>query len=261
MTTNELFHRISHAEAWQQLSRATQTKYLFWIRLYTEFLCHHHVANLSAQEKISQFLIQHTMHHSGNTKRQAIAAIRWLYTHIVHDDISPPRVKTARRIPDQFSKEYMALELSKLPIRYQCMGWLFYGSGLTLHEAVTLKHEQIVASQIHLPGRTLPSPLCKQAIILYASLKQPEGYAFPSTRTPDKPMANTLFLHACRAHGVERRITPTALRANFILMAIESHGVPWTQAVTGLSSTRLAQYLEMIPPKVKSPLDVLGIYE
>lgn len=226
---------------------------------YTEFLCQQNVATLSVQEKISTFLVQHTKNHSANTTRQAIAAIRWLYTHILHEDMSPPRVKTARRIPDRFSKEYLALELSKLPIRYQFMGWVFYGSGLTLHEAITLKHEQIVASRIHLPGRTLPSPLCQQAIILYASLKQPDGYIFPSRRTPEKPMTNTLFLHACRTHDVERRITPRALRANFILMAIEHYGAAWTQAVTGLSSARLAQYLEMIPPKVKSPLDAWSI--
>ena len=156
---------------------------------------------------------------------------------------------------------YCKGQLSKLPIRYQFMGWLFYGSGLTLNETITLKHEQIAASQIHLAGRTIPIPLCKQAIILYASLKQPDGYVFPSKRTPDKPMTNTLFLHACRTHGVERRITPGALRANFILLAIESHGVPWTQAVTGLSTMRIGQYFKMIPPKTKSPLDVLGAFE
>ena len=258
MKTHELFQQISQADAWQQLSQATQTKYLVWIRRYTEFLRQDNVAALSAQEKISQFLIRHAMYRSSNTKRQAVAAITWVYRHILHEDIAPPRVKIPRSIPHLFSKQHVALELSKLPIRYQFMGWLCYGSGLTLHETVTLKHEQMISAQIHLPGRTLPSPLCRQAIMLYAALKQPDGYVFPSKRTPEKPMTNTLFLHACRSHGVERRITPGALRANFILMAIESHGIPWTQAVSGLSSTRLAQYIEMIPPKVKRPLDALG---
>lgn len=261
MNTQEFFQRVSQSDAWRQLSLATQTKYRFWIRQYTEFLCHHDVTKLSAQEKISRFLIQYTMESSANTKRQAIAAIRWVYVHILHEDISPPRVKTPRKLPPLFSKKEVALELSKLPIRYQFMGWLFYGSGLTLNETVTLKHEQMAASQIHLTGRTLPIPLCKQAIMLYASLKQPEGYVFPSQTTPDTPGTNTLFLHACRSHGVDRRITPGVLRANFILMALEKHGVPWTQAVTGLSNTRLSQYLEMLPPKSKSPLDVLGACE
>jgi site-specific recombinase XerD len=261
INTQEFFQRVSQADAWQQLRPATHTKYLFWFRQYTEFLCQHNLAALSTQEKISQFLIQETRQHSANTKRQAIAAIRWLYTHILHEDITPPRVKRPRTIPHIFSKEHVALELSKLPIRYQFMGWLFYGSGLTLNETVTLKHEQIAASQIHLAGRTIPIPLCRQAIMLYASLKQPEGYIFPSKTIPNKPGTNTLFLHACRSHGLDRQITPSVLRANFILLALQKNGLPWTQAVTGLSTMRIGQYVNMIPPTAMSPLDVLGTCE
>lgn len=261
MKTQEFFQRVSQSDAWQQLRPATHAKYLFWFRQYTEFLCQHNMAALSSQEKISQFLIQNTMQHSANTKRQAIAAIKWLYAHILHEDISPPRVKKSRRLPPLFSKQEVAFELSKLPIRYQFMGWLFYGSGLTLHETVTLKHEQIAASQIHLAGRTIPIPLCRQAIMLYASLKQPEGYVFPSKTTPDKPGTNTLFLHACRSCRVDRRITPGVLRANFILLALRKNGLPWTQAVTGLSPARIGQYFNMIPPQAKSPLDVFGACE
>jgi hypothetical protein len=79
-------------------------------------------ASLSAQEKISRFVIQNTMQRSANTKRQAISAIKWLYTHILHEDISPPRVKKPRKLPPLFSKKGVAFELSKLPIRYQFMG-------------------------------------------------------------------------------------------------------------------------------------------
>ena len=260
MDAQEFFHRVELSDAWRQLRPATQAKYHFWFRKYTEFLCRHTPGALSTQEKISQFLMQETMPLSANTKRQALSALRWLYAHILHENISPPRVKKARTLPPFFSKEEVAFELSKLPIRYQLMGWLFYGSGLTLNEAVTLKHELITASQVDLAGRTspIPIPLCKQAIVLYGSFKQPEGYVFPSKTTTDKPATNTLFLHACRSHGVDRRVTPGMLRANFILLALQKNGAPWTQAVTGLSAMRIAQYLKMLPPKVKSPLDVLG---
>ncbi|GAK55593.1 integron integrase [Candidatus Vecturithrix granuli] len=261
MTTQEFSRRLSQSDSWQQLRPATRAKYLYWFRCYMEFLRQNPVKNLSTQQKITRFLSQRLMESSANTKRQAIAAVAWLYTHILHKDISPPRVKKPRQLPLLFSKQETAFELSKLPIRYQFMGWLFYGSGLRLNETVLLKHEQIAGAQIHLAGRTLPIPLCRQAIMLYASLKQPEGYVFPAKTTPDKPGANTLFLHACRSHGVDRRITPGALRANFILLALEKNGIPWTQAVTGLSTMRINQYLKMIPPKAKSPLDVFGASE
>ncbi|MCP4401147.1 MAG: hypothetical protein GY801_28100 [bacterium] len=200
---------------------------------------------------------QNEMESAANAKRQATSAIKWMYTHVLHEDISPPRIRTSRTIPPVFNKEEVAFELSKLPIRYQLMGWLFYGSGLTLNETVTLKHEQIAASQIHLAGRTIAIPLCRQAIVLYASLKQPDGYVFPSKTTPDTPGTNTLFLHACRSHGVDRQLTPGVLRGNFILLALRKNGLPWTQAVTGLSHMRICQYAKMIPPKARSPLDVL----
>lgn len=261
MNTQEFFQRVYQSDVWQQLSQATQTKYLFWFRRYTEFLCQHNVAELSAQQKIIRFLSQDDMERAANTKRQATSAIKWVYKHVLHEDISPPRIRTSRPIPPVFSKERVAFELSKLPIRYHLMGWLFYGSGLTLNETVTLKHEQIVASYLHLAKRTIPIPLCRQAIMLYASLKQPEGYVFPSKTTPDKPGTNTLFLHACRSHGVDRQITPGVLRANFILLALQKNGSPWTQAVTGLSNMRICQYSKMIPPKAKSPLDILGAFE
>lgn len=261
MTTQEFFRRLSQSEAWQHLRPATHSKYLFWFRRYMAFLRQNPVEDLSAQQKMSRFLSQHLMESSANTKRQAVAAVTWLYKHLLHEEISPPRIKKARTLPPLFSKQEVALELSKLPLRYQFMGWLFYGSGLTLNETVTLKHEQIAGSQIHLAGRTTPIPFCRQANMLYASLKQPEGYVFPSKTKPDHPLTNTLFFHACRAHDVDRRITPGALRANFILLALQKYGVPWTQAVTGLSTMRISQYLTMIPPKAESPLDVSGIYE
>lgn len=258
MTTQEFFRRLSQSDAWQQLGPATHTKYLFWFRHYMEFLRQNPVEDLSTQQKIMQFLLQCLMENSAHTKRQAVAALTWLYKHILHEDISPPRVKKPQNLPPLFNKQEVAFELSKLPVRYQFMGWLFYGSGLTLSETITLKHEQIAASQIHLAKRTIPIPLCRQAIMLYASFKKPHGYVFPSKTTPDKPGANTLFLHACRSHGVDRRITPGTLRANFILMALQKNGTPWTQAATGLSTMRIGQYLKMILPKVKSPLDTLG---
>jgi hypothetical protein len=81
------------------------------------------VAALSAQEKVFRLLIQDTMQHSANTKRQAIADLKWLDAHILHEDISPPRVKKLRTLPPLFSKKEVAFEYSQLPISYQFMGW------------------------------------------------------------------------------------------------------------------------------------------
>ncbi len=71
------------------------------------------------------------MESAANTKRQATSAIKWVYTHVLHEDISPPRIRTSRTIPPVFNKEEVAFELSTLPIRYQLMGWLFYVTGLS----------------------------------------------------------------------------------------------------------------------------------
>lgn len=119
MTTQEFFQRLSQSDAWQQLGPATHTKYLFWFRRYMEFLRQNPVKDLSTQQKIMQFLLQRLMESSAHTKRQAIAALTWLYKHILHEDISLPRVKKPQKLPPLFSKQEVAFELSKLPVRHQ----------------------------------------------------------------------------------------------------------------------------------------------
>ncbi len=81
MNTQEFFQRVYQSDAWQQLRQATHTKYLFWFRRYTEFLCQHNVAELSAQQKIIRFLSQDDMESAANTKRQATSAIKWVSPH------------------------------------------------------------------------------------------------------------------------------------------------------------------------------------
>jgi hypothetical protein len=93
MTTQEFFRRLSQSDAWQQLGPATHTKYLFWFRHYMEFLRQNPVEDLSTQQKIMQFLLQCLMENSAHTKRQAVAALTWLYKHILHEEFSPPRVQ------------------------------------------------------------------------------------------------------------------------------------------------------------------------
>ncbi len=119
MATQEFFRRLSQSDAWQQLGPATHTKYQFWFRRYMEFLRQHPVEDLSTQQKIMQFLLQRLTKNSAHTKRQAVATLTWLYKHILHEDISPPRVKKPRNLPPLFNKQEVAFELSKLPVRHQ----------------------------------------------------------------------------------------------------------------------------------------------
>jgi site-specific recombinase XerD len=228
----QLLQKILQNEAWRDLSHATQTKYLFWIEKFCDFLQTKDVSNSSSLQKITEFLINEYQKSSANTKRQAMSALRWMYREIHGIELREFRIKKPYRLPERFVPEFVSDELTRLPVLYQFQGWLFYGSGLSLHEAVNLRHENISHKQINIDTRTIP--LCQKAAQLYKALKKSKGRIFPKT--------NTSFLQQCRRHKVDRRITPSALRANFILLAIQKNGLAWTQHATGLSDMRMQQY-------------------
>ena len=239
--------RLYETPSWRTLRPTTQQKYSFWVVRYAHFLREHTdtVTGFTPEQKAVAFLKDEYMESSSSTKRQALSAIRFFYRTVMNEQFTSTHIKKEYVLPETMPKQDILWELAKLPVNYHFMGWLFFGSGLSLSEAMSLRHENIKTGMVIVSGRQIP--LCNKSIPLYRNIKKRRGLVFPSKRKQGEPMTNTMFGHMCRKYGIDRRITPSMLRANFILIAIQMNGVEWTREMTGLSRERMKQYLSMMP--------------
>lgn len=247
---------LAQCYEWKSLQPKTRQCYSQWFDRYIKYL-QTKQTTVSPQTKITEFLMAYQDTAPG-TKRQAVSALRWMYKHILKKDIRPIRIQKSYALPDLLTKQEIAFELAKLPVKYQLLGWLFAGSGISLAEALALRHKKIhKGAYINCEERKFYIPLHQAAKQLYATLpnKISKDLIFTSRKQKDRPLAMNAFSAQCRRCGVDPRITPSTLRANFILAALEIHGVAWVKQATGLSKARLNQYLAMTPKTVKSPLD------
>lgn len=246
MNNIEFNQILEQSNVWHMLRPKTQQIYRKWFDRYIDFL-----QSVPSEDntsiKIMGFLLNYK-HFSPSTKQQAVSALRWMYQYILNEDIRPIHIKKAWILPERLTKHDIALELVKLPPKYQLLGWLFAGSGLKMSEALALRHKDIYMRQyIYCETRAFYNPLCLAAQQLYRALpnKTPENLIFPNQKRPNVQLSGNAFLAQCRRCHVDRRIIPSTLRANFILMALESHGEAWVQQATGLSTMRIKQYIAM----------------
>ena len=245
MKQEELNTLLENSQEWQKLSQATRRIYLSWLHRFSIFFHANQVNGDLPREKISLFLRENYRNASENTTRQGMSALSWFYANIMKTPVRPITIRRSFHLPERFTKKQIAQEISKLPLLYEFMGWIFAGSGLLLHEAVGLTHLQFTRHPLRYEefmlnvGKRVPIPLCKEASRIYSILRKDGERIFPKTLT--------MFCKMSRKYGVDRGITPGSLRANFILLSLEANGIAWTQAATGLSSPRMRQYIDMLP--------------
>ncbi|MCP4405861.1 MAG: hypothetical protein GY801_52260 [bacterium] len=256
----------------QQKNPATQYKYSYWIVQYANFLQSAQLNGATSdKEKVHTFLLQADI-KAAATKKQAISALRWLYKYILEKETPIPYrfIRPARKFPEFLTPSEVWSEMQKLSGTHQLMAMLFYGSGLSLAEVMSLKEPNIFPRDLLLHIAQRDIPLDTRAVPLYEEKQRANirsrgtrrncpRWVFPSRRNPRKHVVNVSFGMACKYHAVDVRFTPSTLRASFIVWAIRTHGIAQAQAWTELGNVRMSQYLEMSKhyPQVISPLDTL----
>jgi integron integrase len=144
----KLLDLVRHKMRAKHYSYRTEQQYIYWIR---RFVIHHgrrHPAEMSAPE-VEAFLTDLAINRrvSAATQNQALAALLFLYRHVLERDLpwleSVVRARPAVHVPVVLSPREVQALLAQLDGRFRLIGQLLYGSGLRLMEALRLRVKDV----------------------------------------------------------------------------------------------------------------------
>ncbi|MGB9872428.1 MAG: integron integrase, partial [Anaerolineae bacterium] len=124
-------------------SYRTEQAYVDWVRRFILFHNKRHPAEMGAPE-IQAFLAHLAVEGnvSASTQNQALSALLFLYREVIHKEIDPvllPSAKRPKRLPTVLTRDEVLRLLDHLDGVYKLMAQLLYGSGLRLMEGLRLR--------------------------------------------------------------------------------------------------------------------------
>ncbi len=139
----KLLDQMRDALRIKHYSYRTEQAYLDWAKRYILFHGKRHPAEMGAPE-IQQFLahLAGEKRVSASTQNQALSALLFLYREVLHIDLDPILLSTAKHpehIPTVLTPQEVRLVLNHLTGTWKLMAQLLYGSGLRLMECVRLR--------------------------------------------------------------------------------------------------------------------------
>jgi integron integrase len=147
-----LLDRVRVALRVRHYSYRTEQQYVGWIRRY---ILHHgrrHPDELNGthvESFLSHLAIQRQV--SAATQAQALAALLFLYKHVLNADLpwlgSVIRATRPKRLPAVLTHEEVRRVLALLPPPHSLIASLLYGSGLRLMEALRLRVKDVDLQQ------------------------------------------------------------------------------------------------------------------
>lgn len=129
-------------------SRATENAYCHWVRQYVLYHNKQHPRDLGPED-IEAFLsaLVSSRHVSASTQNQALAALLFLYRHVIGRSIDTPikalRAKKYSHIPSVLSADEVRQLLGCLTGVLRLMAQLTYGSGMRVSEVVGLRVQDL----------------------------------------------------------------------------------------------------------------------
>lgn len=260
----------------------TQRCYLSCARRFVQHFDNRPPAKLGEPE-IRGFLL-HLVNERGAspaTHHQHVAALRFLYKVTLRRPGAVARIpfpKVPWRLPEILTgSEVERLLKSITSLKYRAICSVAYGVGLRVHEACTLKPQDIDSSRglIHVRGgkgkKDREVMLGERLLHLlreYWRVCRPQGeWLFPSNASPERPVnvrtVREALAQAVKAARLKRKVTPHLLRHSFATHMLEmGTDLRLIQMLLGHTSfrstqryTRLqAEYLR----RLKSPFDLIG---
>jgi integron integrase len=129
-------------------SPRTEEAYVAWVRRYVHFHGLRHPASLDVTA-VEAFLsaLATRRQVSASTQNQALAALLFLYRHVLGVPLplleGVTRAKRPKRLPTVLTPAEVGQVLMALEKRYRLVGLVLYGSGLRLMEALQLRVKDI----------------------------------------------------------------------------------------------------------------------
>ena len=140
----KLLHRLRRACRTRHLSLRTERAYLRWCGQYVRFHDLQHPLDLGEPD-VRAFLEHLAVERAvaASTQNQALAALLFLYTHVLErplGELGPiVRARRPKRLPVVLTSEEVAAVLAHLEGHHYLIVSLLYGSGLRLLEALRLR--------------------------------------------------------------------------------------------------------------------------
>jgi integron integrase len=144
----KLLEQVSDEMRTRHYSYRTEQTYLQWIKQFILFHQKRHPSLLGAED-ISSFLTHLAVQRnvSASTQNQALAALLFLYRHVLHTELprleNIARAKRPVRLPAVFTRDEVNAVLSHLTSTNWLMASLLYGSGLRLSECLRLRVKDV----------------------------------------------------------------------------------------------------------------------
>lgn len=119
----------------------TENSYCGWIRRFSVFAKSH--SGVTRDERVRWFLSGLAANVSASTQHQALCACVWFYKRVLREPLGDlgevAEASRPRRLPDCMTDSEVRAVLSNLRGEFHDMAALAYGSGLRLHELVSLR--------------------------------------------------------------------------------------------------------------------------
>jgi site-specific recombinase XerD len=140
----KLLDRLRSAVRVRHYSKHTEDAYASWVKRFLRYHGYRHPTAMGAAE-INAYLTHLAVERrvSSSTQQQALAAILFLYRHVLEEDVAlmdgVVRARRSRRLPVVLNREECRMLLSKMSGVTKLVATLLYGSGLRLNEALQLR--------------------------------------------------------------------------------------------------------------------------
>jgi integron integrase len=171
--------RVRHAIRLRHLAASTEKAYVHWIKRFVIFHGRRHPQEMGEPE-LSAFLTHLAVreHVAASTQNQALAALLFLYAHVLHRPLGTlehvVRAKRPKRLPAVLAPDEVRRLLDCLTGDHWLVAMLLYGAGLRLMEALQLRVKDIDMSQSILTIRQAKGAK-DRVTVLPACLREPLG--------------------------------------------------------------------------------------
>jgi len=203
-----LLERVRRVMRERRLSRRTEDAYVYWIRRYIVANDRRHPSDLDERD-VGRFLsaLAADAGVAASTQNQALAALSFLYDHVLNRPLAPIEELTPAR-----RRDYVPVVLSKSEVRSiathleetpRLCAMLMYGSGLRLLECLRLRVKDVDFDRLQIVvrngkgGKDRRTPLAESCV--------------PMLRSRLKARRDQ-FLHDCRTNVGTTEITPALAR-------------------------------------------------
>jgi integron integrase len=143
-----LLDRVRLAVRTRHYSLRTEEAYVAWVRRFVLFHGKRHPCEMGEKE-INAFLSDLAVRHrvSASTQNQALAAILFLYRHVLEKPLPAPegvvRAKRSRHLPSVLTRAEVRAVIGRLTGVPKLVSALLYGSGLRLLEGLRLRVKDV----------------------------------------------------------------------------------------------------------------------